>query len=99
MNYKIIKKFEDIIFSSIIILTFSPILLLCLIISLIIQGWPIFYVSKRMVGLSKEIKICKFRTMVKDAKDAKYGLEEKYMKNGYLDIPLESEVYTKFGRI
>ena len=99
MNYKIIKKFEDILFSSIIILIFSPILLLCLIISLIIQGWPIFYVSKRMVGLNKEIKIYKFRTMVKDAKDAKYGLEEKYMKNGYLDIPLESEVYTKFGRI
>jgi len=63
------------------------------------QGWPIFYVSKRMVGLNKEIKIFKFRTMVKDAKSEKYGLEEKYMINGFLDIPLDSEVYTKIGRI
>ena len=36
--------------------------------------------------------------MVKDAKSEKYGLEEKYMDNGYLDIPLTSEVYTPLGR-
>ena len=37
--------------------------------------------------------------MVKDAKSEKYGLEKKYMKNGYLDIPLSSEVFTPIGRI
>ena len=36
--------------------------------------------------------------MVKDAKSAKYNLEKKYMKEGYLDIPLTSEVYTPIGR-
>jgi lipopolysaccharide/colanic/teichoic acid biosynthesis glycosyltransferase len=99
MNYKIIKRIEDIIFSLIIIVIFSPVMLLCSILSLLIQGWPIFYVSKRMVGLNKEIKIFKFRTMVKDAKSEKYGLEEKYMKDGYLDIPLDDKVYTPIGRI
>jgi len=99
MNYKIIKKIEDIIFSLIIIVTFSPILLLCSILSLLIQGWPIFYISKRRVGINKVINIIKFRTMVKDAKSDKYGLEKKYMKDGYLDIPLDSEVYTTIGRI
>jgi lipopolysaccharide/colanic/teichoic acid biosynthesis glycosyltransferase len=99
MNYKIIKKIEDIIFSLIIIVTFSPILLLCSILSLLIQGWPIFYISKRRVGINKVINIIKFRTMVKDAKSDKYGLEKKYMKDGYLDIPLEAEVYTTIGRI
>jgi len=99
MNYKIIKRIEDIIFSLIIIVIFSPVILLCSILSLLIQGWPIFYVSKRMVGLNKEIKIFKFRTMVKDAKSEKYGLEEKYMKDGYLDIPLDDKVYTPIGRI
>jgi lipopolysaccharide/colanic/teichoic acid biosynthesis glycosyltransferase len=36
--------------------------------------------------------------MVKNAKSDKYGLEYKYMKDGYLDIPLDSEVYTPIGR-
>tara|TARA_B100001964_G_scaffold164717_1_gene180797 strand:- start:63 stop:635 length:573 start_codon:yes stop_codon:yes gene_type:complete len=63
------------------------------------QGWPIFYISKRMIAKSKEIHIIKFRTMVKDAKSDKYELEKKYMKDGYLDIPMESEVFTPLGRI
>lgn len=37
--------------------------------------------------------------MVKDALDPKWKLEEKYMKDGYLDVPISSEVYTSFGRI
>ena len=37
--------------------------------------------------------------MVKDAKSPKWELEKKYMKDGYLDIPISSEVYTPFGRI
>ena len=52
-----------------------------------------------MVGIEKEINIAKFRTMVKDAKSEKYGLEKKYMKEGFLDIPMSSKVYTPFGRL
>ena len=37
--------------------------------------------------------------MVKDAKNPKWGLEEKYMRDGYLDVPIYSEVYTPFGRL
>ena len=37
--------------------------------------------------------------MVRDAKSEKYQLEKKYMKDGYLDIPLDSEVFTPIGRI
>ena len=51
-----------------------------------------------MITETKEIQIIKFRTMVKDAKSKKYGLEKKYMVKGYLDIPLEAEVYTPIGR-
>tara|TARA_Y100000590_G_scaffold346139_1_gene396251 strand:- start:13165 stop:13659 length:495 start_codon:yes stop_codon:yes gene_type:complete len=36
--------------------------------------------------------------MVRDAKSKKYDLHGKYMRDGYLDIPLSSNVYTKFGR-
>ena len=99
MFYKILKRIEDIIFSLLVIIIFSPVLILFSIGSLLLQGWPIFYISKRMVGLNKVISIVKFRTMVKDAKSEKYGLEKKYMKDGYLDIPIGSKVFTPIGRI
>ena len=99
MFYKFLKRIEDIVFSLLILIIFAPVLILFSLTSLIMQGWPIFYISKRMVSVNKTISIIKFRTMVKDAKNDKYGLEKKYMKDGYLDIPLESEVYTTIGRI
>jgi len=99
MYYRFFKRIEDLVFSLFVLIIFSPILFLVFIISPIIQGWPIFYISKRMVGINKTISIVKFRTMVKDAKSDKYGLERKYMKDGYLDIPSDSVVYTPIGRI
>ena len=99
MFYKFLKRIEDIVFSLLILIIFAPVLILFSLTSLIMQGWPIFYTSKRMVSVNKTISIIKFRTMVRDAKSEKYGLEIKYMKDGYLDIPLSSEVYTPVGRI
>jgi lipopolysaccharide/colanic/teichoic acid biosynthesis glycosyltransferase len=34
-----------------------------------------------------------------DALDPKYDLEARFMREGYLDIPLECEVYTPIGRV
>jgi lipopolysaccharide/colanic/teichoic acid biosynthesis glycosyltransferase len=97
--YKSVKKVEDIVFSLFTLIIFLPIIIIIIILSFFIQGRPIFYVSERIVGLQKKIHIIKFRTMVKDAKSPKWGLEEKYMRDGYLDVPIFSEVYTPFGRI
>ena len=97
--YKSFKKVEDIAFSLFTLIIFLPIIIIIIILSFFIQGRPIFYVSERIVGLQKKIHIIKFRTMVKDAKSPKWGLEEKYMRDGYLDVPIFSEVYTPFGRI
>ena len=99
MFYRIIKRIEDIILSLLVIITLSPILIILCIISFLFQGPPIFYISKRMISAKREIKIVKFRSMVKNAKSEKYGLEKKYMIEGYLDIPLTSEVYTPIGRL
>lgn len=96
--YRIIKKFEDIVFSLSTLIIFLPIIILIIILSFLIQGRPIFYVSQRIVGPQKKIHIIKFRTMVRDALNPKWQLEEKYMKDGYLDVPIFSEVYTPFGR-
>lgn len=97
--FRSFKKLEDIIFSVSALILFLPIIILSIIISFFVQGRPIFYISERFVGINKKIHIIKFRTMIKDAKDPKHGLEDKYMKDGYLDVPLFSEVYTSFGRI
>lgn len=97
--FRSFKKLEDIIFSLTALIIFLPIIILSIVISFFVQGRPIFYVSERFVGINKKIHIIKFRTMVKNAKDPKFGLEEKYMKDGYLDVPLFSEVYTPFGRL
>ena len=98
MIFKKFKRLLDVIFSIIVIVLFAPVLVLVCLFSMIIHGMPIFYISKRMVSEKKLIKIVKFRSMVKDAKSNKYNLDEKYMKNGYLDIPLTAEVFTPYGR-
>jgi len=99
MFYRFFKSIEDIILSIAIIIFFVPILIPVCFISFCLQGWPVFYVSKRMVSTEKEIRIYKLRTMVRDANSDNYGLEKKYLNNGYLDIPLTSKVYTPFGRL
>ena len=88
--FRIIKRFEDIVFSLSVLIFLSPIIILSSLVSFLLQGCPLLYVSRRMVGIEKEINIAKFRTMVKDAKSEKYGLEKKYMKEGFLDIPMSS---------
>jgi len=99
MIYRLIKKLEDITLSLLIIIFLGPIFIFVIILVFFFNGRPIFYVSKRMIKWNKSISIFKIRTMVKDAKDPKYDLEGKYMEKGFLDIPLDSEVYTPLGRI
>lgn len=65
----------------------------------VLEGRPVFYQSYRAIDREKCISIYKFRTMVKDARSPKHRLEERFMRDGYLDIPLSCEVYTPIGRI
>jgi lipopolysaccharide/colanic/teichoic acid biosynthesis glycosyltransferase len=94
-----VKRVADRIFSAVALLLMSPVLLVCAILNLILNGRPVFYASDRHVQVDKAIRIPKFRSMVRDAKDGKHQLEARFMRNGFLDIPLSCEVYTPFGRI
>ena len=96
--FRAFKRFEDVIFSLTILIIFAPVLIIVCILAIILQGFPIFYVSHRVISKEKEFQIIKFRTMVRDAKSDKYRLNERFMNDGYLDIPLTCEVYTSFGR-
>jgi lipopolysaccharide/colanic/teichoic acid biosynthesis glycosyltransferase len=66
---------------------------------LVLEGRPVFYISKRHITVEKEVPIAKFRTMVRDAKSEKFNLTGRFMQDGYLDIPVSCEVYTGIGRL
>lgn len=96
---RLIKRIFDIFFASSLLILLSPILGLVCSLLYFIEGRPIFYTSERYISSTQKIKIFKFRTMKVDALDPKYRLEERFMRDGYLDIPLECDVYTPIGRI
>jgi lipopolysaccharide/colanic/teichoic acid biosynthesis glycosyltransferase len=77
----------------------GPLLLVVSAIALVVQGRPLFYVSPRYVSVDRKIMIYKFRSMVLDARSPKYRLRERFMRDGYLDIPIDADVYTPLGRV
>ena len=94
----ILKRIFDLIVACALLILLSPVLLLVALLILILEGWPIFYISRRFITLERSVPIFKFRTMVRDAKSPNYRLNERYMRDGYLDIPIDCEVYTPIGR-
>ena len=93
-----IKRVIDLIIAMTLLIALSPIILISALLVVIFEGFPILYVSQRHISVKKTAKIYKYRTMVKDATSPKYRLAELYLKDGYLDIPLSSNVYTAIGR-
>jgi exopolysaccharide production protein ExoY len=93
------KRVTDIVVAVSLLTVLSPLLFFIAILIFILEGYPIFYISKRYISLDQCVPVLKFRTMVRDATSPKYRLRERYMREGYLDIPLDCEVYTPLGRI
>jgi lipopolysaccharide/colanic/teichoic acid biosynthesis glycosyltransferase len=94
----ILKRVFDILVSVGLLIALLPILFVVAILVRMLEGAPIFYMSRRFISAEKSVTILKFRTMVKDAISPKYQLKERFMRDGYLDIPLDCEVYTPIGR-
>jgi lipopolysaccharide/colanic/teichoic acid biosynthesis glycosyltransferase len=95
---KFLKRLTDILASLSLIIILTPINFLVICMIYLMEGRPIFYRSMRLCGPNQVLKVHKFRSMVKDATHEKYQLEKNYMKDGYLDIPLDANVYTRIGR-
>lgn len=76
-----------------------PIYLLISMILFLLEGSPVLYKSKRLVSKTKEVRIYKFRTMVLNASSNEFDLKGRFMKDGFLNIPLSHRVYTPIGRI
>lgn len=97
--FQVFKRLLDIVFSLLLIFLLLPLFLLVMVMIWLTEGRPIFYRSRRVVARDRAVPIVKFRTMVSDATSPKYRLEERFMRDGYLDIPLDCEVYTPIGRL
>lgn len=96
---QVLKRTMDIFAASSLLIILSPLLVFIAIAIWVREGRPIFYISKRYIEVDREESIVKFRTMVLDAKSPKYNLAGRFMKDGYLDIPVNCEVYTGTGRL
>lgn len=92
------KRLADIALSIVLLTLLFPVLLVISLVIFILEGYPVFYISQRYISLDQCVFILKFRTMVRDATSPKYRLQERFMRDGFLDIPLDCEVYTPVGR-
>jgi lipopolysaccharide/colanic/teichoic acid biosynthesis glycosyltransferase len=98
MDARQCKRFIDLVLATCLIILCSPLLLATALAILLLEGWPVLYISRRYVSPTKTVPVVKFRTMVRDATSPRYRLEERFMRKGYLDIPRSCEVYTPIGR-
>lgn len=93
------KRVIDVVTAVSLLVILSPVLVAAMSAILVLEGRPIFYISRRHVTVDRVVPIMKFRTMVRDAKSPKYDLHNRFMQDGYLDIPVSCEVYTGIGRL
>ncbi|OGL27126.1 UDP-phosphate galactose phosphotransferase [Candidatus Saccharibacteria bacterium RIFCSPHIGHO2_02_FULL_46_12] len=90
----IAKSIFDQIVSFIAIIILSPIFLLLILLQLIFNPGPVFYVSKRLSQFSKPVNLIKFRSM-----GAKYGKQDaaaEFREMGREDLALE---YTRDHKV
>jgi lipopolysaccharide/colanic/teichoic acid biosynthesis glycosyltransferase len=76
-----------------------PVFAICVALILILEGRPVFYVSKRQIGVGLVRPILKFRTMVRNADQIINHDTVPIRDTIFLNIPSDSPVYTPIGRV
>ena len=98
---KVWKRVFDICISALLITLLSPLLLLLCILCIFFQGFPIFYISRRVSGAEgTTIPVLKFRTMIRGADRKKAVLQAKsHRSDGPLFKMKNDPRVTGLGRI
>jgi exopolysaccharide biosynthesis polyprenyl glycosylphosphotransferase len=97
--WRFVKRAFDLLFASIFLLIFSPLLVLIAFLVLISSGWPIFY-SQTRVGLNgKTFKFYKFRSMVKDADQRLSKVKNVHKRDHVIFKSKDDPRITPIGRI
>ena len=97
--WRFIKRAFDLLFATIFLLIFSPLLVLIAFLVLFSSGWPIFY-SQTRVGLNgKTFKFYKFRSMVKDADQRLSKVKNVHKRDHVIFKSKDDPRITPIGRI
>ena len=97
--WRFVKRAFDLLFASIFLLIFSPLLVLIAFLVLISSGWPIFY-SQTRVGLNgKTFKFYKFRSMIKDADQRLSEVKNVHKRDHVIFKSKDDPRITPIGRI
>ncbi len=95
------KQLFDLVAGVLLLAVLAFPLLLVSILALLLQGWPVFYVSRRVSeGGERTIAVLKFRTMVRDADARKADLAAlNHRKDGPLFKVRNDPRVTPLGRV
>jgi lipopolysaccharide/colanic/teichoic acid biosynthesis glycosyltransferase len=58
-----LKRLFDVLLAFILLLVFSPVMLVVSVLIVVLEGWPVFFVQQRIGQFGKPFGIYKFRTM------------------------------------
>jgi exopolysaccharide biosynthesis polyprenyl glycosylphosphotransferase len=99
LPWRFAKRVFDLIFATLFLLIFSPVLLLIAILVLLSSGWPILY-SQTRVGLNgKTFKFYKFRSMVKNADQRLSEAENLHKRDHVIFKSKDDPRVTPIGKI
>ncbi len=93
-DYLFLKRLFDFVFSSIVFIIISPFFIFIILLLILFQGFPIFFLQERIGKDLKVFKIIKFRTMIKNAINTGPGLFTNENDNR---ITLLGKVLRKFS--
>ena len=97
--WRFVKRGFDLLFATLILLIFSPLLLLIAFLVLISSGRPIFY-SQTRVGINgKTFKFYKFRSMIKDADQRLSEVKNVHKRDHVIFKSKDDPRITPIGRI
>ena len=97
--WRIIKRLFDLLFATVFLVIFSPVLLLIAFLVLISSGYPVLY-SQTRVGLNgKTFRFYKFRSMIKDADQKLLEVENIHKRDHVIFKNREDPRVTPIGRI
>jgi exopolysaccharide biosynthesis polyprenyl glycosylphosphotransferase len=96
---RIIKRFFDIIVGSLLVIIFSPIIIIVGLVILILDGWPVFFLQERVGENGEHFKIIKLRTMVRGAERMQSQVEYVNEHGEVIHKSREDPRITRCGRV
>jgi exopolysaccharide biosynthesis polyprenyl glycosylphosphotransferase len=95
---RIVKRIFDLVVGTLVTLLLSPLMIIVSGLILLFDGWPIFFIQKRVGENGKEFDIIKFRTMVRNAEKLQHQVESMNQEGKKVHkVPNDPRV-TKLGK-